>query len=130
MKWVLCCKIKYQMQVKRFICMNHTFKLKNNMARFWKHKGVLYIQKTIKLTLDIFKRASIKNHRTIYLKMTFLTSSWPLLHFLFVLSLSPHLRIVHSYGYVTIAGIGMQNLTYALHSWLLRWKGSLTCHTY
>ena len=51
-------------------------------------------------------------------------------HFLFVWSLWPHLRIVHSYGYVTIAVEGMQNLTYARNSWPLRWTGSVTSHTF
>ena len=49
---------------------------------------------------------------------------------LFVWSLSSHSRIVHSYGDVTIAGEGLQILTYARHSWPLSSKGSLTCHTY
>ena len=41
-----------------------------------------------------------------------------------------HSRIVHSYGDATIASEGLQMLTYARHSWLLSWKGSLTCHIY
>ena len=55
--------------------------------------------------------------------------------FLFVclfvyLGLSSHLRIFHSYGDVTIAGEGLQILTYARHSWPLSSEGSLTSHTY
>ena len=48
---------------------------------------------------------------------------------LFVWSLSSHSRIFHSYGDVIIAGVGLQILTNALHSWTLS-EGSLTCHTY
>ena len=39
-------------------------------------------------------------------------------------------RIFHSYGGVTIAGEGLQILTYARHSWPLSSEGSLTCHTH
>ena len=58
-----------------------------------------------------------------------------ILHMFFVclfvyLGLSSHLRIFHSYGDVTIAGEGLQILTYARHSWPLSSEGSLTCHTY
>ena len=66
---------------------------------------------------------------------------------LFVWSLLSHLRIFYSYGDVTIAGEGLQILTYARHSWQLSseqiltymyawhsWplsrEGSLTCHNY
>ena len=49
---------------------------------------------------------------------------------LFVWILSPHSRIFHSYGDVTIAGEGLQILTYTRHSWPLSSEGSLTCHTY
>ena len=40
-----------------------------------------------------------------------------------------HSRIFHSYGHVTIAGEGLQILTYAWHSWPLSCEGSLACHT-
>ena len=49
---------------------------------------------------------------------------------LFVLSLSSHSRIFHSYGDVTIAGEGLQILTYDRHPWPLSSEGSLTSHTY
>ena len=39
-------------------------------------------------------------------------------------------RIFLSFGYVTIAGEGLQILTFARHSWLLSSEGSLACHTY
>ena len=41
-----------------------------------------------------------------------------------------HSRICHSYGDVTIAGEGLQILTYARHSWPVSSEGSLACHTY
>ena len=44
-------------------------------------------------------------------------------HCLFVWSLSSHSRIFHSYGDVTIAGVGLQILTYARLSWSLSSKG-------
>ena len=92
---------------------------------------VFYIfKRPLSTPLNIFKHASIKCLRAIDLKMTLLTLSLPLLHFLFVWSLWPHLGIVHSYGYVTIAVEGMQNLTYARNSRPLRWTGSVTSHTY
>ena len=40
------------------------------------------------------------------------------------------LKIFHSYGNVTIAGEGLQILTYARHTWSLSSEGSLTCHNY
>ena len=43
---------------------------------------------------------------------------------------SSHSRIFHLYGDVTIAGEGLQILTYARHSWPLSSEGSLACHTY
>ena len=49
---------------------------------------------------------------------------------LVVWSLSSHSRIFHSYGDVTIAGEGLQILTYARHSWPLSSEGSLMCHTH
>ena len=49
---------------------------------------------------------------------------------LFVWSLLSHSRIFHPYGDVTMAGEGLQSLTYAWHSWPLSSKGSLTCHTH
>ena len=36
----------------------------------------------------------------------------------------------HSFEDVTIAGEGLQILTYDWHSWPLSSEGSLTCHTY
>ena len=45
-------------------------------------------------------------------------------------SLSSHSRIFHSYVDITIAGEGLQILTYARLSWSLSSEGSLTCHTY
>ena len=48
---------------------------------------------------------------------------------LFVWSLSSHSIIYHSHGDVTIAGEGLQMLTYARPSWPLSSEGSLTCHT-
>ena len=38
-------------------------------------------------------------------------------------------RIFHSYGDVTIAGVGLQILTYALHSWSLSCEGSLAARS-
>ena len=40
------------------------------------------------------------------------------------------LEIFHSDGEVSIAGEGLQILTYARHSWPLSSEGSLTCHTH
>ena len=45
-------------------------------------------------------------------------------------SFSSHSRIFHSFRDVTIAGEGLQNFTYARHSWPLSSEGSLACHTY
>ena len=39
-------------------------------------------------------------------------------------------RIFHSYTDVTIAGEGLQILTYGRHSWPLSSEGSLACHIY
>ena len=39
-------------------------------------------------------------------------------------------RIFHSYVDATIAGEGLQILTYARHQWQLSCEGSLPCHTY
>ena len=39
-------------------------------------------------------------------------------------------RIFHSYGDVTIAGEGLQMLTYARHAWSLSSEDSLTCPTH
>ena len=49
---------------------------------------------------------------------------------LFVWSFTSHSRIFHSFGDVIIAGIGLQILTYARHSWPSSSEGSNTCHTY
>ena len=49
---------------------------------------------------------------------------------LFVSSISSHSRIFHSYGDVTIAGEGLQNLTYARYSLPFSSEGSLTCQTH
>ena len=51
---------------------------------------------------------------------------------LFIWSLSSHSKIFHSCGDVTIAGEGLQILTYARHSWPLSSDriSSLMCHTY
>ena len=43
---------------------------------------------------------------------------------------SSHSRIFTMYGDVTIAGEGLQVLTYARHSWPLSIEGSFACHTY
>ena len=48
---------------------------------------------------------------------------------MFVVVIVP-LENFHSYGDVTIAGEGLQILTYAQHSWPMSCEGSLTCHTY
>ena len=50
--------------------------------------------------------------------------------FLFVCGFSSHSRIFHSHGDVSIAGEGLQILTYARHSWPLSSERSLACHTY
>ena len=49
---------------------------------------------------------------------------------LFVRGLSSHSRAFHSNWDITIAGKGLQILTYARHSWQLSSEGSLACHTY
>ena len=49
---------------------------------------------------------------------------------LFVWGFSSHSRIFHSHGDVTIAGEGLQILTYARHSWSLSNESSLACHNY
>ena len=41
-----------------------------------------------------------------------------------------HSRIVYWYKDVTIAGEGLQILTFARHTWPLRSEGSLVCHAY
>ena len=41
-----------------------------------------------------------------------------------------HSRIFHSFWHVTIAGEGLQILTYARHLWPLSSAGSLACHKY
>ena len=48
----------------------------------------------------------------------------------FCSSFSSHSRIFHLFGDVTIAGDGLQILTYVRHLWPLIKEGSLTCHTY
>ena len=49
---------------------------------------------------------------------------------LFVWGFSSHSRIFHSFEDVTIAGEGLQILTYARHSWPLSSEGSWACNTY
>ena len=49
---------------------------------------------------------------------------------MFVWGFASHSRIFHSYGNVTIAGEGLEILTYARHSWSLSSEGSLAWHTY
>ena len=51
-------------------------------------------------------------------------------HIFYYTGFLSHSRIFHSYGDVTIAGEGLQNLTYTRHSWLLNSERSLGCHTY
>ena len=75
-----------------------------------------------------------KHHdRSFLLKRTTNLSEWEwptVLFSLFVRGFSSHSRICHSYGDLTIAGEGLQILTYARHSWPLSSEGSLACHTY
>ena len=52
------------------------------------------------------------------------------LHPWLVWDCSSHSRIFHSFGNVTIAGEGLQIVTYARQLWPLSSEGSLTCHTY
>ena len=49
---------------------------------------------------------------------------------LIVWNFSSHSRIFHSYKDVTIAGEGLQILTYARHSWPLSSEGSFACPAY
>ena len=49
---------------------------------------------------------------------------------MFVLEFIVLLENFYSYGEVTIAGEGLQILTYARHSWPLSSEGSLAWHTY
>ena len=49
---------------------------------------------------------------------------------LFVWRFSPYSGIFHSFEDVTIAGEGLQILTYARHLRPLSSEGSLACHTY
>ena len=49
---------------------------------------------------------------------------------LFVWNFSSHLNIFHSFGDLTIAGEGLQILTFARHLRPLSIEGSLGCHTY
>ena len=49
---------------------------------------------------------------------------------LFVWSFPSHSRIFHSFENVTIAGEGLQILTYARHSWQLSIEGSFAYYTY
>ena len=50
--------------------------------------------------------------------------------FLYVCLFSILLEIFHSYGDITFTGEGLEILTYARHSWLLRSEDSLACQTY
>ena len=59
-----------------------------------------------------------------------MTTCYTLGFILFVWSYSSHRIDFHSYGDVTIAGEGLQILTYARHLWQLSNEGSLACHTY
>ena len=52
------------------------------------------------------------------------------LHPWLVWDFSSHSRIFHSFGNVTIAGEGLQTVTYARQLWPLSSQGSLTCNTY
>ena len=52
------------------------------------------------------------------------------LHPWLVWDCSSHSRIFHSFENVTIAGEGLQIVTYARQLWPLSSEGSLTCHTY
>ena len=56
-------------------------------------------------------------------------SIWPSIKFV-CLEFSSHSRIFHSFRDVTIAGEGLQILTYARHSWPLSTKDSLGWHIY
>ena len=51
-------------------------------------------------------------------------------YLVFVLSFSSHSRTFHSFGEVTIAGEGLQILTFARLFWPLSSEGSSACHTY
>ena len=62
--------------------------------------------------------------------IAYFTLSFYLFVCLFIWTLSSQPRIFHSHGNVTIAGEGLQILTYDRHSWPLSLEGSLTYHTY
>ena len=49
---------------------------------------------------------------------------------LFACGFSSHSKNFHSHGDVTMAGEGLQILTYARHSWPLNSECSLACNTY
>ena len=47
----------------------------------------------------------------------------------FFLGFSSHSRIIHSYGYIIVAGEGLEVLTCVRHSGPFIIEGSLACHT-
>ena len=83
---------------------------------------VLDIMTETKLRLIILEACKISTNEALLLFIC-------LFGFLFW-SLSSHLSIFHLYWDVTIAGEGLQILTYARYSWPLNSEGSLTCHTH
>ena len=64
------------------------------------------------------------------LPTTFLHRCQFMLVCLFFCGILSNSKSLHSHGHVTIAGEGLQILTYAWHSLPLSSEGSLTCHTY
>ena len=78
----------------------------------------------IKLSFTVWTKIILI--RLCHLKICQLASNF----FVCLLSFLSHSRIFHSYGDISIAGEGLQILTYARHSWPLSSEGSLACHTY
>ena len=87
----------------------------------WYNLGNIYLKTVENLTEDLFILDS-------HVKM--LASHYAVWFVCLFVCLSSHSRIFHSYGDVTIAGEGLQILTYARHTWPLSSEDSLTCHTY
>ena len=81
----------------------------------------------MRMCIYVICKETLKYHWKIFKTYTYLANMYICF---FDWSYSSHSRIFHSIGDVTLAGEGLQILTYARHLWPLSSEGSSACHTY
>ena len=125
--------VRFNVENSQYTCIGRlgNFRIKLGSKHFWMKLIIMRQQNCNKVYLQLLSIILLPwNHWVTFSKTFSHKSSFGLSLFGCLIVCLFVLRIFHSYGDVTIAGEGLQILTYAWYSWRFSSEGSVACHTY